>query len=190
MLCIHAKLGFRSYIALKLQYRNLVSRSNCPVILVGMMGPRLEISTAVFTDGIYVDKLVSQELYLDAWQSETVLRLGRIFKALSISVAELQDYYVKLSRSSSSEPTNVHLFPNPLPTAEGVRIPKLNYLGKLSRRGELIDIMGKSRDDLQDHMPFTGQRWSLANLMMRWMSSSNLLHPIMMKHIEFLRRMS
>ena len=70
-----------------------VARSNFPVILIDLMGTRLEVSTAIFTNGIYSDKLLSEEFCIDAWQSTTVLRVGRIFKALSLALAELREYY-------------------------------------------------------------------------------------------------
>ena len=60
------------------------------------MGTRLEISTAIFTNGIYTDKLMSEDLCIDAWQSETVLRIGRIFKALSLVNAELREFYASI----------------------------------------------------------------------------------------------
>ncbi|KAL5525925.1 hypothetical protein ACEPAG_7263 [Sanghuangporus baumii] len=72
-------------------------RSNLPIILIGIAGSRLEISTAVVTDGIYSDKLLSEDFYIDAWQSETVLRVGRIFKALFLAIEELREYFEPFS---------------------------------------------------------------------------------------------
>lgn len=46
------------------------------------MGTQLEISIGIYTDGVYVDKLLSENLYLDAWQSDTVLCVCRIFMAV------------------------------------------------------------------------------------------------------------
>ena len=134
-----------------LQYESFVRRSNCPVVLVGMMGTRLEISTAIFTDGIYVDKLVSQELYLDAWQSLAVLRLGRTFKAVSLAAAELRNYYDTFYDNPNPAPTRAHLFPDPLPIDEGTDIPRLTYMGKLSHLGETIIILReKKRLELEE----------------------------------------
>ncbi|EJD00504.1 uncharacterized protein FOMMEDRAFT_159228 [Fomitiporia mediterranea MF3/22] len=123
------------------KYKKYVERSNCPVVLLGIMGSRLEISTAIFTNGIYIDKLLSEELYLDAWQAEKVLRLGRIFMAVSLASSELREYYVKLEHNIRWAPRTVstaHQFPNPLPT-EGQDIAPLTYLGKLSQMGELVN---------------------------------------------------
>lgn len=116
-----------------------MDRSNFPIILIGLMGTRLEISTAIYTDGVYVDKLFSEDFSIDAWQSETVLRVGRIFKALSLAIAELLEYYQTLVDDPNPQPTTRHLYPDPLPVeGEGVQIPQLEYLGRLSHAGRLL----------------------------------------------------
>ncbi|KAL5520604.1 hypothetical protein ACEPAF_2605 [Sanghuangporus sanghuang] len=124
------------------QNRNCVVWSNWPIILIGIAGSRLEISTAVFTDGIYSDKLLSEDFYIDAWQSETVLRVGRIFKALSLAIEELREYYEPFSEGLEMEATIAHVYPNPLP-CEGYHIPRLTYIGKLSHMGGLLDEKNK-----------------------------------------------
>ena len=103
------------------------------------MGSRLEISTAIFTNGVYPDKLLSEEFCIDAWQSATVLRVGRIFKALSLALAELREYYRDLANNPSAETTTAYLYPNPLPANEHTRIPRLHYHSKLPRNGQLSD---------------------------------------------------
>ena len=105
------------------------------------MGSRLEISTAIFTNGVYSDKLLSEEFYIDAWQSTTVLRVGRIFKALSLALAELREYYRVLANNPSTKASTAHLYPNPLPVNEHTRIPRLHYHGKLSCNGQLLNKM-------------------------------------------------
>ena len=97
----------------------------------------MEISTAIFTNGIYSDKLLSEEFCIDAWQSATVLRVGRIFKALSLALAELREYYRDLSNNPSAETTTAYLYPDPLPVDKHTRIPRLRYHGKLSHNGRL-----------------------------------------------------
>ncbi|KAL5522337.1 hypothetical protein ACEPAF_2194 [Sanghuangporus sanghuang] len=120
------------------EHRTCVVWSNWPIILICIAGSRLEISTAVFTDGIYSDKLLSEDFYIDAWQSETVLRVGRIFKALSLAIEELPEYYEPFSEGLEMEATIAHVYPNPLP-CEGYHIPQLTYIGKLSHMGGLLD---------------------------------------------------
>ena len=102
------------------------------------MGSRLEISTAIFTNGVYSDKILSEEFYIDAWQSTTVLRVGRIFKALSLALAELRGYYRVLANNLNAEVSTAHLYPDPSPVNEYARIPRLYYHGKLSHNGQLL----------------------------------------------------
>ena len=54
------------------------------------MGTRLEIPSAIYTNRVsMVDKILSHEIYLDAWQSEHILRFGLIFMAVRNAVHEL-----------------------------------------------------------------------------------------------------
>jgi len=46
------------------QYLRFVSRSNLPVILLGMAGTQLSVSTAIYTDAVYAVKLASLDLNL------------------------------------------------------------------------------------------------------------------------------
>ena len=102
------------------------------------MGSRLEISTAIFTDGVYADKLLSEDFYIDARQFEIVMRVGRIFKALVIAIAELREYYETVALNLNPWSAIKHLYPDPLPL-QGFDIPRLNYIGKLTHAGELLD---------------------------------------------------
>lgn len=108
------------------------------------MGNRLEISSAVYSDGILFDKLLSEDLCIDAWQSETVLRVGRIFKAVSSANEELRDFYARYRGGQEAETTISQLYPRPLPRGD-IRLPRLNYLGKLSYTGGLL-VEGESYD--------------------------------------------
>lgn len=98
------------------------------------MGNRLEVATAINTDGIYMDKVFSEEFYIDVWQSRTVDRLAHVFTALSVAIKALDKYYKELP----AEPVWARLYPNPLPS-EKVSIPDLEYLGQLSHSGDLLD---------------------------------------------------
>lgn len=106
------------------------------------MGNRLEIAAAIYTDGVYVDKLFSEDLILDARQSDQVLRVGRVIKALQLSSGELSSYYRTLVKEVGSRSADTsHLFPDPVPLDESATVPKLSYLGKLSHSGDYLDIL-------------------------------------------------
>ena len=107
-----------------------------------LMGTRLEIPSAIYTNRVsMVDKILSHEIFLDAWLSERVLRLGQIFMAVQNAVSELVEYYSGLSRRlETPSPTVRHLFPDPLPVNSSATLPKLGYHGKLSYTGDLVDF--------------------------------------------------
>lgn len=112
------------------------------------MGTRLEISTAIYINGIYVDKHLSYEMYLDAWQSEHILRLGQIFMAVRNAVNELVEYYSELNeRLGGNPPTIRHLFPNPLPVSS-TTLPTLEYRGKLSHTGALVEFSDATAEEV------------------------------------------
>ncbi|KAL5526114.1 hypothetical protein ACEPAG_7452 [Sanghuangporus baumii] len=96
-------------------------------------------------------KLLSEDFYIDAWQSETVLRVGRIFKALSLAIEELREYYEPFSLGVEMDATIAHMYPDPLP-CEGYHIPRLAYIGKLSHMGGSLDAKDKEAMDLIDEV--------------------------------------
>lgn len=55
-----------------------------------MAGNRLEVSTAVFTDAVYTDKLLSFDLRLGPHGVDNVLRVVYMFMAIKMHRASLQ----------------------------------------------------------------------------------------------------
>ena len=90
---------------------------------------------------MYVDKLHTEELCLGAWQSDNVLRLGRIMVCISRFFSELRDWQETLSSLPDLPPSISHLCPDPLPLEEGTRVPKLVYLSKLSHLGDRTGLL-------------------------------------------------
>jgi len=95
------------------QYAKSIPRSNLPIVLLAIAGNRLEVSTAVFTNAVYADKLVSIELLLGPHAQDEVLRVARIFMAISKCTAGLRTLYMKLETSPDRVPSVE--FPNPTP---------------------------------------------------------------------------
>lgn len=124
------------------QYAELIPRSNLPIVLLDITGNRLEVSAAIFTNAIYADKLLSIELMLGTHARENVIRVARIFTAISKCATSLQNLYKNL-RDSSDQVPGVE-FPNPTPDPPGPseEIRALRFLCKLDRvRGtELITV--------------------------------------------------
>ena len=65
------------------QYSEFCQWSNLPVVLLSIAGNRLEVSTTVFTDAVYADKLLSLDLRLGPHGPDNVLRVARIFMVIN-----------------------------------------------------------------------------------------------------------
>ncbi|KAL5514693.1 hypothetical protein ACEPAG_2009 [Sanghuangporus baumii] len=141
---VQGNISYRKSVAQD-SYKPYLARSNCPAIIIGVMGTRIEISTAVYIGGLYADKLISQELYIDAFQSRTILRLGRIAMALRHCYGELDDHYRFLALGA--DPTTRHLYPDPLPVEGSGPVPILEYMGKLTHGGQCIPVVKGDRSD-------------------------------------------
>ena len=99
-----------------------------------MAGNHFEVSTAIFTEAVYADKLLSPDLSLGSHAPANVLRLGRVFMAINKCTEELHELYGNVG-SLSGTLSNV-LYPNPTadpPTSTLKKIPKLKFLSKLDR---------------------------------------------------------
>ncbi|KAL5520789.1 hypothetical protein ACEPAF_2792 [Sanghuangporus sanghuang] len=160
---IQGHISYRKSVAQD-SYKPYLARSNCPVIIIGITGTRIEISTAVYIGGVYADKLISQELYIDAFQANTILRLGRIAMALRHCYNELNDHYRFLDLKA--DPTARHLYPDPLPAEGSAKVPTLEYTGKLTHGGLCIPVVQKDRSDTlaEDERPYGRYRAKMVDL--------------------------
>jgi hypothetical protein len=98
---------------LGLQYKPFRGYSNFPIVLVGATANRLEICIAVCVGPIYVSKLLALDLSLGFHASDNIVRLARVFQALSLCCKHLQMYYDGVS--NSAPPKLSCLYPNPTP---------------------------------------------------------------------------
>ncbi|KZT03937.1 uncharacterized protein LAESUDRAFT_728638 [Laetiporus sulphureus 93-53] len=103
------------------------------------MANRLEISAAIFTDGIYADKLVSLGLLLGFDGEENVLQLARILHVLAVSAKEIREHYEEARNNTPSDLTAVVL-PDPTPVS-GRTLPRLTFKSKLSRTNKALEIV-------------------------------------------------
>ncbi|KAF8318035.1 uncharacterized protein EI90DRAFT_3084491 [Cantharellus anzutake] len=117
------------------KYSVFIGQSNLPVVLLAIAGNRLTVSTAIFTDSIYADELLSIKLYFGTHASENVLHVARIFMAIDDCARELRDLYGGLINSNGPVPPAKFLWPEPTVVtsypAEG--IPKLEFISKVHR---------------------------------------------------------
>jgi len=103
-----------------------------------MAGNHLIISTAVFTDAVYADELLSVKLLLGPHGPDNVKRIARVFMAINESKDLLSELYRNLletyrARSPSSSPAK-SLWPNPTayPPDSATQFPKLDFFCKVN----------------------------------------------------------
>ena len=86
-----------------MQYESICETSCCPVILVGIAGPHLTVTGAIFGDRLTTQRLTDY-LYLGPHPSregrteldEGIHRVARVLRALEISTKLLKDHYFGL----------------------------------------------------------------------------------------------
>ena len=125
-----------------LKYKRFRDFCNFPVVLVGATANRLEISVAICVGSVYVSKLLTLDLSLGFHASDNIIRLARVFGALSACRVDLQNYYHEVSKLRS--PRFSCLFPNPTLVDSSRALPELTYRQFLSRAGQptsaLVDL--------------------------------------------------
>jgi len=96
-----------------------------------MAGNRFEVSTAVFTDAVYADKLLSLDLRLGPHGPDNVLRVARVCVAIKKCMKRLREMYSGLERL----PKMLFGVMYPSPTADPPEstIPQLKFFCKLDR---------------------------------------------------------
>jgi len=115
-------------------YFPYIPLSNLPIILLTIAGDRLVLSTAIFTDKIYADELLSITLRFGSHKSNNVFRVARVFMAIKESMRLLRGLYRGLRPSSHSPQQTTALWPAPtVPPSELKPIPKLEFFAKVNR---------------------------------------------------------
>ena len=99
------------------------------------MGNRLVVSTAVFTDSIYADELLSIKLHFGPHASDNVIHVARVFMAINKCTERLRRLYKGLSTSTNMIPPAKVLWPNPTPdppkSAKGIQ--ELEFYSNVDR---------------------------------------------------------
>ena len=88
-----------------------------------------------------MSRLLTLDLSFGFHGSDNIVRLARVFKALSQCRVDLEDYYDKVCKLRS--PRLSCLFPNPTPVDPSVTLPNLTYRYFLSRAGQPTSVIAK-----------------------------------------------
>jgi serine/threonine protein kinase len=117
-----------------LQYKRFRQYCNFPTVLIGVTANRLDISVAVCVGPIYVTKLLTLDLSLGFHASDNIIRLARVFGALSRCRANLKTYYDGVKELAS--PRLSCLYPSPTLIDTSKELPILTYRQFMSRAGQ------------------------------------------------------
>ena len=113
-----------------LQYKPFRDASCCPMFLVGVVGPNLAVSGAIFTER-FVSQRFTDYIYLgplpsggvESPMSHRIRRVAQILRALRVCTSELEDYYKNLefqappaSKSRRSQGRGISRSPAPTPS--------------------------------------------------------------------------
>ena len=96
-----------------------------------MSGNCLVVSTAIYTDAIYADKLLSIDLDFGPNGPDNVLRIARIFLAIRKYVNQLRLTYKGLEALPLVVPSV--MYPRLTPFSPKVKIPRLGFFSKVGR---------------------------------------------------------
>jgi len=121
-----------------------------PAILLAIAGNRLVVSTAVFTNAVYADELLSITLRLGHHGSDNVLRVARVFMAIRDCMERLRQLYRRLERVPDQPPSRTEaLWPSPTadPPESTNPLPKLEYIAKVNcADGTALPVIDKANE--------------------------------------------
>ena len=117
-----------------LQYKSFREFCNFPTVLLGVAENRIDISIAVCIGDIHVTKLLTLDATSGFLASDNIVRLARVFVALSSCRKDLTRYYDEIEQRKG--PKLSSLFPRPTPADPSDSLPALTYKQFLSRAGE------------------------------------------------------
>ena len=107
------------------------------------------MSTAIFTNKLYANELLSITLCLGPHGPDNVLRVARVFMAIKETLEQLRDLYVDLiATPNSPQPQTIALWPNPtLHPSESQSIPKLEFFAKANRvNGRPLSVIDEGNE--------------------------------------------
>ena len=93
------------------------------------------MSTAIYTDSAYADKLVSIDLRFGPHASDNVLRVARTFMAVNKCTERLRNLYAKLQKSVYTVPPAKIIWPNPTnyPSESAKEVQGVELFAKVDR---------------------------------------------------------
>ena len=113
-----------------------------------MAGNCLTVSAAVYTNAVYADKLLSIDLYLGAHGSDNVVRLARIFTAITNCTNQLSSLYSKLETETHPRVDPSVMYPNPTADPPDAEVPQVRFFGKVDRaEGIMVSTIDQDNEN-------------------------------------------
>ena len=129
------------------QYSGRRLKTNHPVILIGLAGDHLELSSAIFLgDDVHQSAPFAQRLCLGFHAHDNIFRLAQAFKAVTIAAKSILGYYADLNRYPPPAGSTAHMFPNPTRLDGDPLLENLRFKCRLSRAGTRVTLP-KLEDD-------------------------------------------
>ena len=122
-----------------LQYKRFREFCNFPTVLIGVAENRIDISIAVCIGDIHVTKLLTLDATSGFLASDNIVRLARVFVALSSCRKDLTLYYDEIEQRKA--PKLSSLYPKPTPADPNDSLPVLTYKQFLSRAGQPTSVL-------------------------------------------------
>ncbi|KAF4622459.1 hypothetical protein D9613_009476 [Agrocybe pediades] len=117
------------------KYKDIRGICNFPAVFIGIAGSRLQVSIAVYIGAVLVSDLVEIDLScLGFHASDVIIRVARIFTALSLCHEDLKAYYASIERQHTTPLDISFLFPQPI-SATKAQLPNIIYDRPLDPEG-------------------------------------------------------
>lgn len=108
-----------------------------PTIILGIMGPVLEISIGVCLEHVVVDRILHLHLRSSVNDERTILKLALIFSALKECSDSLLAEYRNSTRVAPGDPATWHLpRPSAVIPSQNSRVGDVQFQGKLDRENK------------------------------------------------------
>jgi hypothetical protein len=116
-----------------------------PAVLLALNGHSLEISISVCLEYIVVDNILQLDLRESAQSARTIQQLARTASALVECSRALDAKYKRLAHPVKPRHPHQPCFPrvtlHPSEASDAQPLPKLEFLGRLSRKNKLIEML-------------------------------------------------
>ena len=119
-----------------LQYKPFREFCDFPTVLIGVAENRIDIYIAVCIGDIHVTKLLTLDATSGILASDNIVRLARVFVALTSCREDLTLHYDEIEQRKLSS-----LYPQPIPADPSDSLPVLTYKQFLSRAGEPASVL-------------------------------------------------